>query len=224
MTSLRPTRVLLADDHSLVRAGIRRVLAEHPEIDVVGESVDGIEVLRVLAQGPVDVLVLDLAMPRMDGFETLALAKEIHPTIKILVLTMHNTTEYIARALRQGADGYVLKDSAVPDLVAAIEAVMAGRGYYSPAIESEVRNLLRAGPLPNRPLALLTERERGVLRLVAQGLSTKEIASLLNISHRTVDSHRANVMRKLDIRSVARLTQFAIREGILDDGNTTEPV
>ena len=186
---------------------------------MVGESVDGTEVLRSLAHCPVDVLVLDLAMPGMDGFETLALAKEIYPSIKILVLTMHKSPEYIARALRQGADGYVLKDSAVPDLVAAIEAVMAGRGYYSKAIESEVGNVLREAPAPDRALGLLTEREREVLRMVAQGLSTKEIASVLRISHRTVDSHRANVMRKLDIRSVARLTQFAIREGVLDDGN-----
>ena len=213
----RPIRVLLADDHVLVRAAIRSILATQPGIEVVGESGDGIEVLRELERNPVDVLVLDLTMPHMDGFETLARTKQLHTSIKVLVLTMHISSEYVVRALRHGADGYVLKDSAVSDLVAAIEAVMAGSGYYDPAIQGEVRQLLRAGSAPSRPFESLTEREREVLRMVAQGWSTKEIALRLNISRRTVDMHRGNLMRKLDIRSVARLTQLALREGILKD-------
>lgn len=216
MSQAHSTRVFLADDHNLVRAGVRRILEAQPGIEVVGEACDGREVLRALGQSPVDVLVLDLTMPEMDGFETLARAKALRPSIKVLVLTMHTSPEYIARALRLGADGYLLKDSAVQDLVAGIDAVMAGRAYYSPAVQSEIGQFLRVGSTPSRPLDLLTEREREVLRLVAQGLPTKEIASRLSISPRTVDTHRANLMRKLDIRSVALLTQVALREGILE--------
>jgi DNA-binding NarL/FixJ family response regulator len=212
----RPTRVVLADDHNLVRAGVRTILEAQPGFDVVGEAAGGLEALKTLERTTADVLVLDLSMPDMDGFDTLARVKAEHPSIKVLVLTMHTDAEYVARALRQGADGYLLKDSAVNDLVAAIEAVMAGGSYYSPAVQDEIGHLLREGPAPASPLDSLTDREREVLRFVAQGLSTKEIAGRLDISPRTVDTHRANLMRKLDIRSVARLTQFALREGILE--------
>jgi DNA-binding NarL/FixJ family response regulator len=210
------TRVVLADDHNLVRAGVRTILEAQPGFEVVGEAASGSEALQTLASTPADVLVLDLSMPDMDGFETLLRVKRDHPAIKVLVLTMHTDAEYVARALRHGTDGYLLKDSAVNDLVAAIEAVMSGGSYYSPAVQDEIGRMLREGPAPSRPLDLLTEREREVLRLVAQGLSTKEIAAQFDISPRTVDTHRANLMRKLDIRSVARLTQFALREGIVE--------
>lgn len=209
------TRVLLADDHNLVRAGVRKILEAQPGFEVVGEVGDGAAVLEALASTEVDVLVLDLTMPGMDGFEVLGRAKEIRPEVRVLVLTMHAGSEHVTRAVREGADGYLLKDSAVQELVAAIEAVMAGRSYYSAQVQHELGQLLRAGSTLGRPLDLLTERERDVLRLVARGLSTKEIAGRLDISPRTVDTHRANLMRKLGLRSVALLTQFAIREGLL---------
>ena len=209
------TRVLLADDHNLVRAGVRKILEAQPGFEVVGEVGDGAAVLDALAKTEVDVLVLDLTMPGMDGFEVLGRAKEVRPGLRVLVLTMHAGSEYVTRAVREGADGYLLKDSAVQELVAAIEAVMAGRSYYSAQVQHELGQLLRAGSTLGRPLDLLTDRERDVLRLVARGLSTKEIAARLDISPRTVDTHRANLMRKLGLRSVALLTQFAIREGLL---------
>lgn len=210
-------RVWLVDDHNLVRAGVRKVLEAERSIHVVGESSDGVEALRGLAREPVDVLVLDLSMPDMDGFALLATAKEAHPDLKVLVLTMHASSEYITRALRLGADGYLLKDSAVQELVAGIATLTAGRAYYSPAVQSGIGEALRADATSASPLDRLTEREREVLRLVARGLSTKEIAASLGISPRTVDAHRANLMRKVDLHSVARLTQLALREGIVDD-------
>jgi DNA-binding NarL/FixJ family response regulator len=209
-----PVRVLLADDHTLVRAGVRRILEGDPRFVVVGEAADGGQALEALRRAPADVLVLDLSMPGTDGFEVLAAAREARPALKILVLSMHANAEVVARAVREGADGYLLKDSAVQELVAAIEAVMGGRRHFAPAIQRTMSELLGA-PSPASPLALLTEREREVLRLVAEGLSSKEIGARLDISARTVETHRSNLMRKLELNSVARLTQFAIRAGLL---------
>jgi DNA-binding NarL/FixJ family response regulator len=209
------TRVLLADDHTLVRAGVRRILEAHPDFEVVGEVADGEAAIRALAETPVDVLVLDLSMPGRDGLEVLREARKRWPRLRTIVLTMHTDSEYIARAVREGAYGYLLKDSAVQDLVAAIRAVMEGKEYFSPPVQQELARLLREPSGPPRGIDLLTEREREVLRLVAQGLPTKEIAARLFISTRTVETHRANLMRKLDLHSVAKLTQFAIREGLV---------
>jgi two-component system response regulator NreC len=215
MSPPRRTRVLLADDHTLVRAGVRRILEAQPGMVVIGEVEDGAQALKALKENPPDVLVLDLTMPGTDGFEVLARAKQIVTGLKIIVLTMHADAEYVARAVREGADGYLLKDSAVTDLVAGIEAVREGRAYFTPRIQRELTEILRAKPEPS-PLEVLTEREREVLKCVAEGLSTKEIAGRLDISVRTVETHRANVMRKLDLHSIARLVQFAIREGLVN--------
>lgn len=217
MTAPAPMRVLLADDHTLVRAGVRKILDGQPGVTVVEEVANGDEALRVLRATPIDVLVLDLTMPGLDGFQVLRQAKELVPSIKVLVLTMHSDPEYVKRAIHGGADGYLLKDSAVHDLVAGIEAVAAGRAYYSPAVQRSLSEMVRAkSSAPPSPLESLTDREREVLKMVAEGLTTKEIAGRLDISIRTVESHRANLMRKLDLRSVARLTQFAIREGLVE--------
>lgn len=210
-----PVRILLADDHTLVRAGVRRILEAQPGFTVAGEVSDGDAALEFLRADRVDVLVLDLTMPGTDGFEVLRQVKATLPGPKVLVLTMHADAEYVARAVQDGADGYLLKDSAVQDLVAAIEAVQAGRAYYSPPVQRELSELLRAHSAPPRPMDTLTEREREVVRLVVKGLSTKEIAAELDISTRTVETHRANLMRKLNLKSVALLTQFAIREGLV---------
>ncbi len=212
----RKTRVMLADDHALVRAGLRRLLESQPDLTVCGEEADGESALKALKTAMPDVLVLDLTMPGIDGFEVLRRAKKAEPDLKVLVLTMHANPEYVQRAITEGADGYLLKDSAVQDLVAAIDAVSEGRAYYSPQIHARLAEILRAGKETEpRPLDVLTDREREVLKLVAEGLATKEIAARLDISGRTVETHRANIMRKLDLRSVARLTQFAIREGLV---------
>ncbi|MDP2318256.1 MAG: response regulator transcription factor [Acidobacteriota bacterium] len=214
--SAGPVRVLLADDHTLVRAGIRRIIEAQPGCVVVGEAADGLEAIEALRRVPADVLVLDLKMDGRDGIEVLRVAKADRPGLRVIVLTMHAGREYVARALEEGANGYLLKDSAVQDLAAAIDAVMDGRSYFSPAIQQQMAGILK-GPGPVSPdLRSLTEREREVLILLARGLATKEIASSLDIGVRTVETHRSNLMRKLGVKSVALLTQVAIREGILD--------
>jgi len=212
----RPTRVLLVDDHTLVRAGVRKILESHARFDVVGEMAEGADALRLLETSAVDVLVLDLTMPGMDGFELMARVKSMPTPPRVLVLSMHAGSEHVARAVREGADGYLLKDSAVQELVAGIDALMAGRSYFSAAVQEQLSHLVRAGSANARPLDRLTERERDILKWVARGLSTKEIAARLDISPRTVDTHRANLMRKLGLRSVALLTQFALREGLVE--------
>ena len=207
------TRVILADDHTLVRAGIRRILESQPQFEVVAEAPDGSTALEAIARHGADVLVLDLNMNGLEGIEVLRRCKATVPDLKVVILTMHAGREYVSRALAEGADGYLLKDSAVQDLAAAIEAVMGGGTFFSPAIQQQMAELVRDGH--RQGLQGLTDREREVLVLIARGLTTKQIASSLDIGQRTVETHRANLMRKLGVKSVALLTQVALREGIL---------
>lgn len=209
----RRTRVILADDHTLVRAGIRRILESQPQFQVVAEAADGAAAIDALDRYDADVLVLDLNMNGLEGIDVLRQAKHNNPEIRVVILTMHAGREYVARAIAEGADGYLLKDSAVQDLAAAIEAVMAGRTFFSPAIQQQMAEIVRDGS--KQGLQGLTDREREVLTLIARGLSTKQIAAELDIGARTVETHRANLMRKLGVKSVALLTQVAIREGIV---------
>lgn len=209
-------RVILADDHTLVRAGIRRILETEPGLLVVAEAADGKAAVTAVRDVEADVLVLDLKMEGSDGIDVLRVAKSERPELKVLILTMHAGREYVARAMHEGADAYLLKDSAAQDLVAAVHAVMTGRAYYSPAIQQMMAGLLREGSKVPQGIQGLSDREREVLRFLARGLSSKEIAGELDISARTVETHRANLMRKLGVKSVALLTQVAIREGIVD--------
>jgi DNA-binding NarL/FixJ family response regulator len=210
----RSVRVVLADDHELVRAGVRRVLESSPGIEVVGEAARGDETLALLTQLEPDVLLLDLNMPGGDGFEVLRRARDTAGGTRIVVLSLHVQAEYVARAIREGADGYLSKDLAVQDLREAIASVMAGRPWYSSAVQEVLARVVRAGGV--RPLEKLTPREREVLVGIARGLTSKEIAGEFNISTRTVETHRAALMRKLELRSIALLTQLAIREGLVD--------
>jgi DNA-binding NarL/FixJ family response regulator len=214
-------RVLLTDDHTLVRSGIRRILEGQAGVEVVAEAADGDAALDLVRRTDADVLVLDLKMPGADGVEVLRAAKAVRPALKVIILTMHAGQEYVARAVRAGADAYLLKDSAVQDLVAAVEAVVAGRSYFSPAIQEQLAGLVRGGnDVPSRAQAL-TDREREVLAWLARGLSSREVAHELDISVRTVETHRANLMHKLGVKSVAVLIQVAIREGIIDPSSPT---
>jgi DNA-binding NarL/FixJ family response regulator len=211
-----PTRVMLADDHTLVREGVRRILESQPGIDVVAEVASGEALLAALERDAADLVVLDLTMPGLDGFAVLQAIKARWPAIRVLVLTMHGGREYVRRAVHLGVDGYLLKDSAVQDLVGAIDSLRHHRPYFSPAVQGELASLVRP---PSRSLVdQLTEREREVLVQVARGRSSKEIAAALDISVRTVETHRANLMRKTGLDSVATLTQFAIREGLVPPG------
>ncbi len=213
MSTDRLVRVLLADDHELVRAGVRRVLEATGGMVVVGEASRGDQALLLLAQLEPDLLLLDLHMPGGDGFEVLRMARDAGGGTRILVLSLHVQAEYVARAVREGADGYLSKDLAVQELPEAIRSVMAGRPYYNaPAAEA----LTRAVRGETSPLDRLTPRERDVLAGIARGLTSREIAAEFDISARTVETHRAALMRKLELRSIALLTQLAIREGLVE--------
>jgi len=210
----RKVRVLLADDHELVRAGVRKVLENSPGVEVVGEASRGDETLAKLAELEPDVLLLDLNMPGGDGFEVLRSARDTAGGARIVVLSLHVQAEYVSRAVREGADGYLSKDLAVQELPDAIASVMAGKPWYSAAVQEVLAKVVRTGG--TRPLEKLTPREREVLVGIARGLTSKEIGAQFNISSRTVETHRAALMRKLDVRSIALLTQLAIREGLVE--------
>ena len=209
-------RVVLADDHTLVRHGIRKILESEPGITVVAEAADGDEAFALVKAHPdLDVLIIDLKMPGRDAMTVLRDARALAPGLRLVVLTMHAGQEYVARAVRAGADAYLLKDSAVQDLGAAVRAVMAGGSYFSPAIQHHLAGLVRGGP-GDTPRQTLTDREREVLTWLAKGLSSREVATELGISVRTVETHRANLMTKLGVKSVATMIQAAIREGLIE--------
>jgi len=210
----KKVRVLLADDHELVRAGVRKVLENSSGFEVVGEASRGDETLAKLAELEPDVLLLDLNMPGGDGFEVLRTARDTAGGARIVVLSLHVQAEYVSRAVREGADGYLSKDLAAQELPDAIASVMAGKPWYSAAVQEVLAKVVRTGG--TRPLEKLTPREREVLVGIARGLTSKEIGAQFNISARTVETHRAALMRKLDVRSIALLTQLAIREGLVE--------
>lgn len=209
----RRIRLLLVDDQALVRAGVRRVLDADSEFDVVAEAGDADDALARVREHACDVVVLDLNMPGRDGFEVLRAIRASGATPRVLVLSLHSEPGYVARAVRDGADGYLLKETAVQELPRAIRAVMRGEGFYSPGARVALSEAMR----PAAPSAFerLTPREVEVLRLVAEGEPSKAIAGALGIGVRTVETHRANLMRKLELWSVAELTRFAIDHGLL---------
>jgi DNA-binding NarL/FixJ family response regulator len=210
-------RVMLADDHTLVRAGIRSLLHEIPDIEVVGEAGDGLALLALVAANPPDIVLLDIGMPRMSGLEVVPHLSKINPSIRAVMLSIHRAEEYVIEAWRAGAAGYLLKDSAVPELEIALRAVARGERYLSPAVSEAVvtnqRDRFRATTADT--LALLTPREGEILQLVARGLTSKEIAQRLGISYRTVEVHRMHLMRRLDVHDVTALVRFAVGAGLL---------
>jgi DNA-binding NarL/FixJ family response regulator len=211
----KPIRVLVADDHMIVRTGIRHVLESEPGFEVVGEAGNGADALSLAAELLPDVVVLDISMPDVSGLELAAKLRDIGGT-RVLILSMHNNAEYVLESVRAGAHGYLLKDTAATELRTAIRAVCQGESYFSPPVASRLSAAVRGEHDP-RPTGLeqLTAREREVLLGIAQGRTNKEIATELHISHRTVETHRESLMRKLQIRTVAELTRFALGAGIL---------
>jgi two-component system response regulator NreC len=205
-------RVLLADDHALVRQGLRTLL-EREGYQVVGESSDGNGAVRLAATVNPDIAILDISMPLLNGVDAGRELKRISPNIKVILLTRHDEPQYVTEALRAGVKGYILKSQAATDLVDAIQQVSRGRIYLSPNISRAVVEafLSKDEPAPDP----LTARERQVLQMVGEGKSTKDVASLLGISPKTAESHRARLMRKLDIHETASLVRYAIRRGLL---------
>ena len=212
---MKPTRVLLADDHRLVRAGIRSILEGVPGFEVVGEASDGPEALRLAREHAPDVVLLDIALPGMNGLEAAAQLKRERPDARVVILSMHANEEYVAQALRAGASGYLVKDSTVPELELAIAAVLRGETYLSPAVSKHVVSAYLRGAGGGDPLDSLTARQREVLRLIAEGRSTRDIATALGVSIKTVETHRAHLMERLGIREVAGLVRYAIRTGLV---------
>lgn len=209
-------RVLLADDHTLVRAGLRALLDGIPDLAVVAETGDGREALDLIGTHRPDVALLDITMPGLNGLEVATRAGEVSPRTRILVLSMHAAPAYVAQALRAGVAGYLLKDAAAAELAVAIAAVARGESYLSPAISKQVVDGFLRGAAPvEDPLAALTPRQREILQLIAEGRSTKQIASDLDVSVKTVETHRAQLMERLDIHDVPGLVRFAIRSGIV---------
>lgn len=213
-------RVLLADDHTLMREGVRRILSADGGIEVVAEVGDGhAAVAETLAQRP-DVAVLDITMPGGGGLEAARQIRARAPEVRILILSMHLQPEYLLESVRAGAHGYLVKDAAAGELVTAVRAVCGGDSYYSAAVSAQMSDLLRRkleGEEVTNALERLSPREREVLRHIAEGASNKEIASSLGISVRTVETHRDSLMKKLGIHSVAGLTRFALRCGLVSD-------
>jgi DNA-binding NarL/FixJ family response regulator len=211
------TRVLLADDHALVRSGLRAVLEAEPDIEVVAEAENGAEAVQRAAAGDVDLAILDVSMPRLTGLQATAELRR-QSAVRVLILSVHDNEQYFFEALRVGASGYVLKSAANRDLVAACRATMRGEPFLYPnAIVALVRDYLeqarRGEAAPADPL---TPRELQIVKLVAEGHTSDEIAAELVISRKTVDHHRANMLAKLEMRSVADLTRYAIRRGLIE--------
>ncbi len=211
-------RILLADDHTIVRNGLRVLLERQPDFEIVGEAGNGREAIELAQQQSPDVILMDVAMPIMNGIEAAARITAAQPKTAIVILSMHSDESYILRALKGGARGYLLKDSAESDLIQAVRAVAAGKAFFSPAVskvlaEDYIRQVQQKGV--EDPYDLLTARERELLQLIAEGKSAKEIAALLKLSAYTVDTHRGNLMQKLNLHSIPELILYAVRKGII---------
>jgi DNA-binding NarL/FixJ family response regulator len=209
-------KVILADDHHLVRSGIRALLESITGVLVVAEAGDGREALELIERHRPDVALLDITMPGLNGLEVAARVRESSPRTRVVVLSMHAGETYVAQALRAGVAGYLLKDSAASDLQVALEAVGRGGTFLSPSISQQVVSSYLRGELPAAdPLGGLSPRQREVLQLIAEGRSTKEIAADLELSIKTVETHRAQIMERLGIHDVPGLVRFAIRSGLI---------
>jgi len=211
-------RILLADDHTVMRAGLRLLLERHENFEVVGEAADGREAVEIAAELRPAVVVMDVAMPHLNGVEAARQILTRNPDIAIVMLSMHSDESYVLRSLKAGARAYLLKDSAEADLIAAIQAITEGRSFFSPGVrallkEDYIYRLQKFGA--DDTYELLTAREREVLQLVAEGRSNKEVASLLGLSLYTVETHRTHILQKLNLHSVPELILYAVRKGII---------
>ena len=212
---MNPIQILLVDDHALVRAGIRALIEGKPGMHVIAETGDGHEALRIIGELHPDLVLLDITLPTINGFEVLEHITKQHPQTRVIILTVHEGTEYAMRALRAGAAGYLPKSAATIELEDAISAVTQGGTYLSHEISQKTLFEYAQARTPQDLLASLTARQREILKLIAEGQSTKEIGSNLNISVKTVESHRAKLAEKLGIHDVAGLVRFAIRIGLI---------
>lgn len=218
---MNPQGIVIADDHSLFRQGLIRILQERPEFKVIGEAQDGLELLDLLRSsglGP-EIILLDISMPRLRGIEAIQEIKLLLPKVKVLILTMHKDKEYLAQAMAAGADGYLLKDEAVEGLFQALDTIGRNGFFVSPFFKNELVDdwlqMVRGEKPSLQSPSTLTTREKQILKLITEGKSNKEIAALLFISARTVDHHRASLMEKLNLKGTAELVKYALRKGFV---------
>ena len=207
-------RILLADDHAVVRQGFRLLLDEQPDMEVVGEAGNGREAVQCAADLKPDVIVMDVAMPELNGIEATRRINEEAPHSRVLALSMHKDAVYVREMLRAGARGYLLKDAIDRDLITAIRNVAEGDGYISPAVSDAVLSDYRRHV--SDPIDLLSSREREILQMLAEGKTNKEVAAMLHLSVHTVDAHRGRIMEKLNLHSIGELVRFAVRNGLID--------
>ncbi len=207
-------KILLADDHTIVRQGLKLILSSHADLQVIGEAANGREVLELAEKLKPDVVLMDVAMPELNGIEATRRLHQISPRTKVLVLSMHKEAVYVREILKAGARGYILKDAIDTELISAIQSVARGDGYVSPAISGTLLSDYRQNV--TNPLDLLSSREREVLQLIAEGKTNKEVATRLNLSVYTVDSHRGKIMEKLNLHSTGELVRFAVKQGLVD--------
>jgi DNA-binding NarL/FixJ family response regulator len=214
----KPYRIVIVEDHRILREGLRSLLFSNPDFEVVGEAEDGQEAIRCVEECKPDLVLMDLSMPKMDGLDAIGEVKNRCPNTKLLVLTVHKAEEYIFESLKAGADGYLLKDATHEELVLAIKNVLDGKPYLSPGISGKLVD----GYLEGRKISqssskkeILTQRERQILKLIAEGHKNKEIASFLCISIKTVEKHRANLMKKLNLHNASAITAYALEKGLI---------
>ena len=211
-------KIVIAEDHTILREGLKALLSSITELEVIGEAEDGREAVRSASELKPDLMLMDLSMPRMNGIEAIKEIKKQHPEIKILVLTVYKTEEYVLASLQAGADGYILKEASRAEFLLAIKNVLMGKHYLSPEISGKVIEGYLKGKQENVPVTVwdtLTSREREILKLVGEGYKNREIADDLCISMKTVEKHRENLMKKLDLHTASALTAYAIEKGLV---------
>lgn len=216
---MKKKRIIIAEDRTIVREGLCLLISSNPVYDIVGEAEDGHQAIKTTVEMQPDLVLMDLSMPKMNGLEAIEEIRKQCPDTKVLVLTVHDSEEFIIAALEAGASGYVLKEATQAELMLAIENVLSGKNFISPGISGKLINGYLESQRPIKPRTLLnslTHREREILKLIAEGYKNKEIADILYISAKTVEKHRENIMRKLDIHNVSSLTAFAIEKGLIE--------
>jgi DNA-binding NarL/FixJ family response regulator len=210
----RKTRILLADDHAVVRQGFARILQGEGDLEVVGEAADGREAVQKAIELKPDIVIMDVSMPELNGIEATRRLQKDHPRIRVLALSMHKDNVFVREILRAGAAGYLLKDAIDQELLTAVRAVASGEGYLSPSVSEAVLSDYRKHVTD--PIDLLSSREREILQMLAEGKTNKEVAQVLNISVYTVDAHRGRIMEKLNLHSIGEMVRFAMRNGLID--------
>lgn len=216
---MKKVRLLVADDHKIFRQGIKKLLEEEPDLQVVGEAADGREVVKKAAELKPDIILMDIAMANLNGLEATKQIKKVLPESRIIMLTMHKNEEYVLQSFQAGASGYILKEGAVEELVSAIRSIHADKSFLSPTVSKTLVDAylrkMETGKTET-PFDLLTDREREVLQLIAEGFTNREVAKQLYISVKTVEAHRAHIMQKLNIHDIAKLVKYAIQKGLVD--------